>query len=119
MTDEEYDMLFTKDKPVIFNFHGYAGLIHELTYRRHNNRLIHVRGYKEEGTITTPFDVRVQNDVDRFHLVQTALQNLPQLGNKGAYLYQKMSNKLVEHKQYIHEYGQDLPEVANWKWEDR
>ena len=119
LTDEEYDMLFTKDKPVIFNFHGYAGLIHELTYRRHNNRLIHVRGYKEEGTITTPFDVRVQNDVDRFHLVQTALQNLPQLGNKGAYLYQKMSNKLVEHKQYIHEYGQDLPEVADWKWEDR
>ena len=119
LTDEEYDMLFTKDKPVIFNFHGYAGLVHELTYRRHNNRLIHVRGYKEEGTITTPFDVRVQNDVDRFHLVQTALQNLPQLGNKGAYLYQKMSDKLVEHKQYIHEYGMDLPEVAEWKWQDR
>ena len=117
LTDEEYDMLFTKDKPVIFNFHGYAGLIHELTYRRHNNRLIHVRGYKEEGTITTPFDVRVQNDIDRFHLVQLALRNLPQLGNRGAYLYQQMSNKLVEHKSYIHEYGQDLPEVADWKWE--
>lgn len=117
LTDEEYDMLFTKDKPVIFNFHGYASLIHELTYRRHNNRLMHVRGYKEEGTITTAFDVRVQNDIDRFHLVQTALRYLPQLGNKSAYLYQKMSDKLVEHKQYIAEYGEDLPEVRDWKWE--
>ncbi|MEE8815017.1 MAG: phosphoketolase family protein [Lachnospiraceae bacterium] len=117
LTNEEYDMLFTKDRPVIFNFHGYAGLIHELTYRRHNNRLIHVRGYKEEGTITTPFDIRVQNDIDRFHLVQTALTYLPELGNRGAYLYQKMSNKLVEHKQYIHEYGEDLPEIRNWKWD--
>ena len=118
LTDAEYDILFTQDKPVIFNFHGYASLVHELTYRRHNNRLMHVRGYKEEGTITTPFDVRVQNDVDRFHLVQEAIKYLPQLGNRGAYLYQKMSDKLVEHKQYIHQYGQDLPEVSNWKWED-
>ena len=117
LTDAEYDILFTKDKPVIFNFHGYASLIHELTYRRHNNRLMHVRGYNEEGTITTPFDVRVQNDVDRFHLVMEAIKYLPQLGNRGAYLYQKMNDKLVEHKQYIHEYGEDLPEVANWKWE--
>ena len=116
LTDAEYDMLFTPDVPVIFNFHGYASLIHELTYRRHNNRLMHVRGYKEEGTITTPFDVRVQNDVDRFHLVQLALLNLPKLGNRSAYLYQKMSDKLVEHKQYIHEVGLDLPEVTNWKW---
>ena len=91
LTDAEYDMLFTKDKPVIFNFHGYPTLIHELTYRRHNNRLMHVRGYKEEGTITTPFDVRVQNDIDRFHLVQDALKLLPGLGNRGAYLYQKSS----------------------------
>ena len=117
LTNEEYDMLFTKDKPVIFNFHGYAGLVHELTYRRHNNRLIHVRGYKEEGTITTPFDIRVQNDIDRFHLVQTALKYLPGLGNRGAYLYQKMSDKLVEHKQYIFEHGQDLPEIRDWKWD--
>ena len=117
LTDAEYDMLFTTDKPVIFNFHGYPSLVHELTYRRHNNRLMHVRGYREEGTITTPFDVRVQNDIDRFHLVQEALKFLLQLGNRGAYLYQKMSDKLVEHKQYIAEYGQDLPEVANWKWE--
>ena len=118
LTDAEYDMLFTPNVPVIFNFHGYASLIHELTYRRHNNRLMHVRGYKEEGTITTPFDVRVQNDVDRFHLVQTALLNLPKLGNRGAYLYQKMSDKLVEHKQYIHEVGLDLPEIAEWKWKN-
>ena len=117
LTDAEYDMLFTKDKPVIFNFHGYPTLIHELTYRRHNNRLMHVRGYKEEGTITTPFDVRVQNDIDRFHLVQDALKLLPGLGNRGAYLYQKMSDRLVEHKQYIHEYGQDLPEIRDWRWE--
>ena len=92
-------------------------LVHELIYRRHNNRNVHVRGYKEEGTITTPFDVRVQNEVDRFHLVQEALKYLPMLGNRGAYLYQRMSDKLVEHKQYIHEYGVDLPEVAGWKWE--
>ena len=118
LTDAEYDILFTKDKPVLFNFHGYASLIHELTYRRHNNRWMHVRGYREEGTITTPFDVRVQNDVDRFHLVMEAIKFLPQLGNRGAYLYQKMSDKLVEHKQYIHEVGLDLPEVANWTWED-
>jgi len=118
LSDDEYDILFTKDKPVLFNFHGYASLVHELTYRRHNNRLMHVRGYKEEGTITTPFDVRVQNDIDRFHLVIDAIKYLPELGNRGAYLYQKMQNKLVEHKQYIYEKGVDLPEVAEWKWED-
>ncbi|MCR5100720.1 MAG: phosphoketolase family protein [Butyrivibrio sp.] len=116
LSDAEYDILFTKDKPVIFNFHGYPTLIHELTYRRHNNRLMHVRGYQEEGTITTPFDMRVQNNIDRFHLVMDAIKYLPQLGNRGAYLYQKMSDKLVEHKQYIHEVGLDLPEVADWKW---
>ena len=116
LTDAEYDILFTQDKPVIFAFHGYSSLVHELTYRRHNNRLMHVRGYREEGTITTPFDVRVQNGVDRFHLVQEAIKYLPQLGNRGAYLYQRMSDKLVEHKQFIHEYGEDLPEVAGWKW---
>ena len=119
LSDAEYDLLFTKDKPVIFNFHGYASLVHELTYRRHNNRLMHVRGYKEEGTITTPFDVRVQNHIDRFHLVIEALKYLPQLGNRGAYLYQLMNDKLVEHAQYIHEYGVDLPEVAGWRWEAR
>ena len=116
LSDAEYDMLFTKDKPIIFAFHGYPTLVHELTYRRHNHDL-HVRGYKEEGTITTPFDMRVQNDIDRFHLVKDVLLRLPQLGNRGAYLYQKMSDKLVQHQQYINEYGEDLPEVREWKWD--
>lgn len=117
LTDAEYDMMFTTDKPIIFAFHGYPTLIHELTYRRHNRNL-HVRGYKEEGTITTPFDMRVQNDLDRFHLVEDVLLRLPKekFGNKTAHLFQQMEDKLVEHKQYIHENGQDLPEVANWKW---
>ena len=116
LSDAEYDALFTKDKPIIFAFHGYHTLIHELTYRR-TNRNIHVYGYQEEGTITTPFDMRVQNEIDRFHLVKATVESLPQLGNKGAYLNQLMCDKLVEHKQYIAEYGQDLPEVRNWKWE--
>ncbi|MEA4896217.1 MAG: phosphoketolase family protein [Oscillospiraceae bacterium] len=116
MTDDDYDMLFTKDKPIVFAFHGYATLVHELTYRRHNKNL-HVRGYKEEGTITTPFDMRVQNDIDRFHLVVDVVYRLPQLGNRGAALVQNMKDKLVEHKQYITEYGMDMPEVLNWKWE--
>ena len=115
LTNAEFDMLFTQDKPIIFNFHGYPTLIHELLYRRSNKNLT-VRGYVEEGTITTPFDMRVQNKIDRFNLVQAALLKLPQLGNKGAYLYQKMSNKLVEHKQYIHEVGLDMDEIINWKW---
>ncbi|MEF2692782.1 MAG: phosphoketolase family protein, partial [Eubacteriales bacterium] len=115
LSDAEYDMLFTKDKPIIFAFHGYPTLVHELTYRRHNRNL-HVRGYREEGTITTPFDMRVQNDIDRFHLVKDVLLRLPQLGNRGAYLYQKMSDKLVQHQQYITEYGEDMPEVREWKW---
>ena len=112
LSDVEYDSIFTKDKPIIFAFHGYRKLVHELTYNRHNRNL-HVFGYMEEGTITTPFDMRVQN----FHLVKATVESLPQLGNKGAYLNQLMCDKLVEHKQYIAEYGQDLPEVRNWKWE--
>lgn len=117
LTDAEYDSIFTKDKPIIFAFHGYHTLIHELTYRR-ANRNIHVYGYKEEGTITTPFDMRVQNEIDRFSLVKNAIKFLPQLGNRGSHLVQVMNDKLVEHKQYIHEYGVDLPEVAGWKWKD-
>ena len=117
LTDEEYDTLFTKDKPIIFAYHGYPTLIHELTYRRHNRNL-HVRGYKEEGTITTPFDMRVLNDIDRFDLVIDTVRRLPQLGNRGAYLVQKMNDKLVEHRQYIKDNGIDLPEVRAWKWND-
>ena len=115
ITQAEYDILFTKDKPIIFAFHGYPSLIHELTYKRVNKNL-HVRGYIEEGTITTPFDMRVMNHLDRFSLVMAAVYNLPQLGNRGAYLIQKMQDKLVEHKQYIAQYGVDLPEVSEWKW---
>ena len=115
LSQQEYDAIFTADKPIVFAFHGYPSLIHELTYKRRNKNL-HVRGYIEEGTITTPFDMRVMNHLDRFSLVQTAVYNLPGLGNRGAYLIQQMKDKLVEHKQYIAKYGVDLPEVADWKW---
>ena len=113
LSDAEYDMLFTKDKPIIFAFHGYPTLVHELTYRRHNRNL-HVRGYREEGTITTPFDMRVQNDIDRLPY-RDGLCACRSSG-RGAYLYQKMSDKLVQHQQYINEYGEDMPEVREWKW---
>ena len=117
LTDEDYDALFTKDKPIIFAFHGYPTLVHELTYRRHNRNL-HVRGYKEEGTITTPFDMRVQNDIDRFDLVIDTIKRLPQLGNTASYIIQEMQDKLVEHQQYITKYGVDLPEIQEWQWND-
>ena len=115
LSDVEYDSLFTKDTPVIFAFHGYRTLIHELTYDRHNKNMT-VLGYKEEGTITTPFDMRVQNNIDRFSIVLEAVNSIPSLGSKGAYLAQLMRDKLVEHKQYIADHGIDLPEVANWEW---
>jgi len=115
LTDAEYDAIFTKDKPIIFAFHGYPTLIHELTYYR-TNRNLHVFGYQEEGTITTPFDMRVQNKIDRFNLTKSVIENLPQLGNKGSFLIQKMNDMLVAHKQYIHEEGIDLPEVRDWVW---
>ena len=119
LSDTDFDELFTKDKPVIFAFHGYPWLIHRLTYRRTNHDNIHVRGYKEEGTITTPFDMTVLNDLDRFHLVMDAIDRLPQTGDKGIYLKQQLKDKLIEHKQYIDKYGEDLPEIRNWKWRSR
>ena len=116
LSDFDFDLLFTKEKPVIFAFHGYPWLIHRLTYKRTNHHNIHVRGYKEEGTITTPFDMTVLNDMDRFHLVMDVIDRLPQLGEKCAYLKQEMEDKLIFHRTYINREGIDMPEVLNWRW---
>ena len=116
LSEKDFDSLFTIDKPIIFAFHGYPWLIHRLTYRRTNHKNLHVRGYKEEGTTTTPFDMVVLNDLDRFHLVQDVIDRVPTLGAKAAYLKQAVRNKLIEHKHYISEYGEDMPEVQNWTW---
>ena len=117
LSNQDYNAIFTKDKPIIFAFHGYPSLIHQLIYKR-ENKDIHVHGYKEEGTITTPFDMRVQNEIDRYHLVIDALKYLPQLGNSSSRLIEWCKDKLIEHSEYIREYGQDLEEVRNWTWED-
>ena len=119
LSDPDFDALFTKDKPIVFAFHGYPWLVHRLTYRRTNHKNLHVRGYKEEGTITTTFDMTVLNDLDRFHLVMDVIHRLPPLGAKGAKLKEKMEETLVEHKQYIYEHGQDMPDIRNWKWSHR
>ena len=116
LSDKDFDSLFTVDKPVIFAFHGYPWLIHRLTYNRANNNNIHVRGYKEEGTITTAFDMTVLNDMDRFHLVMDVIDRLPQTGSKGIHLKQMLQDKLIEHKEYIQANGEDMPEIRNWKW---
>ena len=117
LTDQDYDMLFTKNKPIIFAFHGYPSLIHQLTYKRENDN-IHVHGYIEEGTITTPFDMRVQNKIDRYHLVMDALKYLPKLGSRATPLYEWCKDKLVKHNNYIREYGEDMEEVQNFVWHD-
>jgi xylulose-5-phosphate/fructose-6-phosphate phosphoketolase len=116
LNDADFDSLFTKDKPIVFAFHGYPWLIHRLTYRRNNHHNLHVRGYKEEGTITTAFDMTVLNDLDRFHLVQDVVDRLPQVRVKGAHLKQMVQDKLIEHRQYICKHGEDLPEIRDWKW---
>jgi len=116
LTDKEFDVLFTKDRPIIFAFHGYPWLIHRLTYRRTGHRNLHVRGYKEEGTTTTPFDMVVLNDLDRFHLAQDVIDRVPQLGARAAYFKQAIRDKLIEHRQYIEEHGEDMPEITGWRW---
>ena len=116
LADKDYDALFPKKTPVIFAFHGYPLVIHRLTYRRANHSQIHVRGYKEEGTTTTPFDMVVRNDLDRFHLVCDAIDRVEGLSAKGGYLKQLLRDKLLEHKAYIEKYGEDMPEIREWKW---
>lgn len=116
LSDKEFDSLFTTSKPIIFAFHGYPWLIHRLTYRRTNHQSLHVRGYKEEGTTTTPFDMVVLNDLDRFHLVMDVIDRVPKLESAGAHLMQQMRDKRFEHKRYIAEHGEDMPEIRDWKW---
>jgi xylulose-5-phosphate/fructose-6-phosphate phosphoketolase len=116
LNDKDFDSIFTPDKPVIFAYHGYPWLIHRLIYRRTNHKNFHVRGYKEEGTTTTPFDMVVRNDMDRFHLVMDVIDRVPGLQYIGAHVKQMLRDKLVEHVHYISHYGDDLPDVRDWKW---
>lgn len=116
LSDQQFDSIFTTDKPILFAFHGYPWLIHRLTYRRHGHANLHVRGYKEEGTTTTPFDMTVLNDIDRFHLVEGVIDHVPGLGTQAAHLRQRVRDKLVEHREYITRYGEDMPQIKNWQW---
>ena len=116
LSDWDFDTLFTKDKPVIFAFHGYPSLIHRLTYKRTNHRNLHVHGFTEEGTTTTPFDMCVLNKLDRFHLAQDVIDRVPELGTRAAYVKQALRDKLIAHKQYIAERGEDMPEISGWTW---
>ncbi|TXF11729.1 phosphoketolase family protein [Pelomicrobium methylotrophicum] len=119
LSDREFDNLFTTDKPIIFAYHGYPWLIHRLTYRRTNHKNLHVRGYKEEGTTTTPFDMAVRNDLDRFHLAMDVIDRVPRLGYAAAYAKQALRDKLIDHRHYIERYGEDMPEILEWRWPDR
>jgi len=116
LRDADFDALFTRDKPIIFAYHGYPWLIHRLTYRRTNHEGLHVRGYKEEGTTTTPFDMAVRNDLDRFHLVGDVIDRVPSLHSRAGYAKQFLRDKLTEHALYVRKHGEDMPEIRNWKW---
>ena len=116
LTDEAFDEFFTRDKPVIFAFHAYPRLIHQLTYRRANHDNLHVHGYKEEGTITTPFDMTVLNELDRFHLAIDAIDRSPQTGARGARAKRHLQARLVEHGSYIRRHGEDMPDIRGWTW---
>ncbi len=116
LSDLEFDAIFTTDKPIVFAYHGYPWLIHPLTYRRTNHGNLHVRGYKEEGTTTTPFDMAVLNDLDRFHLVSDVIDRVPKLGANAASVKQAMRDRLLEHSQYIRAHGEDMPDIRDWRW---
>jgi xylulose-5-phosphate/fructose-6-phosphate phosphoketolase len=116
LEDPEFDALFTVDRPVIFAYHGYPAMIHKLTYRRRNHGNIHARGYKEEGTTTTPFDMVVLNDLDRFHLVSDVMDRVPKMRARAPHIKQAMRDRLVEHKEYIERHGEDMPAIRDWKW---
>jgi xylulose-5-phosphate/fructose-6-phosphate phosphoketolase len=116
LSDEDFDALFTADKPVIFAFHGYPWLIHRLIYRRTNHKNVHVRGYKEEGTTTTPFDMCVMNELDRFNLVDDVIDRVPGLLERASHIKEWVHNKLIEHRQYVRSRGEDMPEIRGWKW---
>jgi len=119
LTDPEFDAIFTADKPVVFAYHGYPWLIHRLTYRRTNHGNLHVRGYKEEGTTSTPFDMVVMNDMDRFHLVMDVIDRVPGLAQRAAVVRQAMVDKRANHREYVRDTGEDLPEIRDWAWRQR